>query len=484
MYRRNEEQWYKHFDFVVLDLLCIELSFLLAFAIRFCKDLDIKSLFFAFRNSEIYGTMLLFLVVLHVVYIIIAIPYAGIIHRNAADEFKKVLIYNIFLFTGMIVALFVVKSSSLYSRIVIFLYPVINTPLMFVCRHVNKKIIRKRLNKESHQSCMIVFAAYEELEGIIQHLTQNPIQTIRIVGIALTDPVITPDMKQDYMGIPVLGDADAMYEYARTNVVDEVMLCMSGEKTKRVVDTLTSMGIVTHINIEKYFRIKKGEVNNVYGIPVITTGVMMMTARQIVIKRLVDVILGLIGSVVTIVLTIFIAPMIWIADPGPVFFRQERVGQNGRKFKIWKFRTMYKDAEARKAELLEQNEMNGLMFKMEDDPRIIGYGKKFKLGAFLRKFSIDELPQSFNILEGSMSVVGTRPPTVEEYEKYDLHHKGRLAMKPGLTGMWQISGRNKITDFEQVVELDKQYVDQFCLRLDLEIMFKTIKVVLGRDGSM
>lgn len=139
---------------------------------------------------------------------------------------------------------------------------------------------------------------------------------------------------------------------------------------------------------------------------------------------------------------------------------------------------MYKDAEDRKAELMSQNKMDGLMFKMEDDPRIIGYGKKFSLGKFLRETSIDEFPQAINLLSGSMSLVGSRPPTKNEYEQYQYHHKGRLAMKPGITGMWQVSGRNNITDFEKVVELDKKYIENFSLLLDVKIILKTIKILV------
>ena len=133
---------------------------------------------------------------------------------------------------------------------------------------------------------------------------------------------------------------------------------------------------------------------------------------------------------------------------------------------------------------MPENKMSGLMFKMDDDPRIIGYGRKFSLGKFLRETSLDEMPQSFNILAGSMSVVGTRPPTLQEYQQYELRHKGRLAMKPGLTGMWQVSGRSDITDFEEVVRLDKEYIENFSLSQDLEIILKTFKVVLGREGSV
>ncbi|MDD6147411.1 MAG: sugar transferase, partial [Lachnospiraceae bacterium] len=150
---------------------------------------------------------------------------------------------------------------------------------------------------------------------------------------------------------------------------------------------------------------------------------------------------------------------------------------NGRRFKIWKFRSMYPDADRRKAELMAQNEMQGLMFKMENDPRI------FPIGHFMRKHSIDELPQFWNVLIGDMSLVGTRPPTEDEFKQYELHHKARLAFRPGLTGMWQVSGRSDITDFEEIVKLDTQYIANWTLGLDIKIIFKTIAVVFSGKGS-
>lgn len=135
------------------------------------------------------------------------------------------------------------------------------------------------------------------------------------------------------------------------------------------------------------------------------------------------------------------------------------------------------DAEEKKKELLAQNEMDGLMFKMEDDPRI------FPVGKFMRKYSIDELPQFWNILKGEMSLVGTRPPTEDEFEQYEAHHRARLGIKPGLTGMWQVSGRSDIRDFEEVVKLDTQYISNWNLGLDIKILFKTIQVVLLGRGA-
>ena len=145
---------------------------------------------------------------------------------------------------------------------------------------------------------------------------------------------------------------------------------------------------------------------------------------------------------------------------------------------MYKFRSMYMDAEERKKELMAQNKMSGLMFKMDDDPRVT------PIGRFMRKTSIDEFPQFINIFKGDMSLVGTRPPTVDEYNQYDQHHKSRLAMKPGLTGMWQVSGRSEITDFEEVVRLDNEYIMNFSISLDIKILIKTVFTVLKRKGSV
>ena len=197
------------------------------------------------------------------------------------------------------------------------------------------------------------------------------------------------------------------------------------------------------------------------------------------LKRLTDIAGGLLGCILTGIIYIFVAPAIKIKSPGPVFFSQIRMGKNGKPFKIYKFRSMYMDAEERKKELMEKNNIkDGLMFKMDDDPRIIK-----GIGNFIRKTSLDEFPQFWNILKGDMSLVGTRPPTQDEWDKYELHHRRRLAIKPGLTGMWQVSGRSEITDFEEVVELDTSYIEQWSLKLDIKILFKTVMVVFTGSGA-
>jgi lipopolysaccharide/colanic/teichoic acid biosynthesis glycosyltransferase len=210
-----------------------------------------------------------------------------------------------------------------------------------------------------------------------------------------------------------------------------------------------------------------------------------------ILKRIMDIVGGFVGSVIALIIIAIVGPMIKKASPGPILYRSERIGQNGKRFKMIKIRSMYLDAEERKASLMAQNRVkDGLMFKLDWDPRIIGNEerpdgtRKTGIGEFIRKTSLDEFPQFFNVLKGDMSLVGTRPPTPDEWEKYEYHHRARLATKPGITGMWQVSGRSEITDFEEVVKLDTGYIRNWSLGLDIKILLLTIKNVLMRKGAM
>ena len=196
-------------------------------------------------------------------------------------------------------------------------------------------------------------------------------------------------------------------------------------------------------------------------------------------RRTQDVILSSLALVALSPVMLATAIAIVVDDPsaGPIF-SQERIGRNGKPFKFYKFRSMCPNAEAKLDDLLEQNEMDGPVFKIKDDPRITRVGK------FIRKTSLDELPQLWNILKGDMSIVGTRPPLPGEVSLYELHHRARLAIKPGITGLWQVSGRSDITDFEEVVDLDKQYINSWNIEMDIKILLKTVLVVFKRDGSV
>ncbi len=220
--------------------------------------------------------------------------------------------------------------------------------------------------------------------------------------------------------------------------------------------------------------VKFDKIGNVQCISVSRT---YMSHKKLLAKHLMDFSGGLVGFLIFCCFYVVLGPIIKLDSKGPILFSQPRVGKNGRIFKCYKFRSMCADAEARKKELMSKNEVDGLMFKMQDDPRIT------RVGRFIRKTSIDELPQFINVLKGDMSLVGTRPPTESEFEQYNEHYRRRLSMTPGLTGLWQISGRSDISDFDEVVKLDLKYIDNWSLTEDFWIILKTVGVVLFGRGA-
>jgi exopolysaccharide biosynthesis polyprenyl glycosylphosphotransferase len=225
-------------------------------------------------------------------------------------------------------------------------------------------------------------------------------------------------------------------------------------------------------------QISRTSFDDFLGRPVLVFSTTPEASWQSVSKQVVDVFGSFVLLVLCAIPLLLVALLIKLTSPGPVLFRQQRSGLNGRPFTILKFRTMVSDAEQRKHELASMNEMSGPVFKMTNDPRIT------PIGRFLRKFSIDELPQLFNVLRGEMSLVGPRPLPVAEVKQFnDLAHRRRLSVKPGLTCLWQISGRNEVTDFKDWVRLDLEYIDNWSIWLDLKILWRTVPVVLLGSGA-
>lgn len=294
---------------------------------------------------------------------------------------------------------------------------------------------------------------------------------------------------KEICGIKVVCTLENTLDYIQTRWVDGVLLAVRKDirLPQDFISQCVEMGITVHAElVMENENTANQRLDRVGGFIVLSTNIRITSAKQLFMKRALDICGGIVGILLTAIVTIFLAPAIYIASPGPIFFSQIRVGKNGRKFKIYKFRSMYMDAEERKKELMAKNEMQGFMFKMDADPRIIGSGQdgtRHGLGWFIRKTSLDEFPQFWNVLKGEMSLVGTRPPTVDEWEQYEHHHRSRMATKPGLTGMWQVSGRSDITDFEEVVRLDREYIEKWNFGLDIKILLKTVLVVLKGSGS-
>lgn len=467
----------KHLDFILLDLLCVVSSYYVALLIRFSNLEIIEKISEKHDFKEwLYQELFLVIVLMHLVIVFITDNYSGITRRQNAKELKAVIKHNFELFAASFVVLFFLKTSNSFSRLLIALFFVIDTLLMFIVRYIRKRILFAKSNSPKGKSMMLVIANYDEASTIVKRLNAMRFRTFWIQGVVVLDKDM---IGQEIEGVPVVADFGGMFEYVRTNVIDEVLLDYTGKGVNKVVNKFIAMGTVVHINMSHTLEgVPNSTVQRFDDYMVVTATVNFMSKKQIVIKRLMDICISIPGVIMTLIFYVTIGPIIYIQSPGPIFFKQTRVGRNGRTFKIYKFRSMYMDAEERKKELMEKNKMSGLMFKMDDDPRIMPIGK------FIRKTSIDEFPQFINILKGDMSFVGTRPPTWDEYVQYEQHHKSRLAIKPGLTGMWQVSGRSDITDFEEVVRLDNEYIKNFCLSLDIKIMFKTVAAVLKHKGSV
>ena len=482
MYTKGKSGFFKHLDFILWDLLCLQVSFLVAHLIRFGWVNPYK--------SPDYLNIALILLLVDMVGAYVFNTFKNVLRRGyyleAAATIKHVLLVAAVTFFY----LFSTKESEDYSRIFIYLLFGIYTILSYVVRLIWKHYITK-VRKASGKRSMLIVTTADLAQDVIRNLTNGNYDDIKITGMAIIDKDLVGTKVLD---VEVIANADTVVDHVCRSWVDEVFIRTDNmEHPVDLANKFIEMGVVVHVGVALRESVEGAKVlvEKMGGYHVLTSTINYATPFQMLLKRCMDIAAGLVGSLITVVLFIFLAPLIYIQSPGPIFFSQVRVGKNGKLFKIYKFRSMYMDAEERKKELMEQNRIkDGLMFKMDFDPRIIGSKilpdgtQKKGLGNIIRDFSLDEFPQLFNVLKGDMSLIGTRPPTLDEWEKYELHHRARLAIKPGITGMWQVSGRSKITDFEEVVKLDTQYIVNWSMGLDFRILFKTVLVVLGRDGSM
>lgn len=494
MYKRRWG-WIKHFDFFFLDLVCISIGYFLAWIHRFDG---------ADTNFDWYVGYAAIVLLIYYVEVPFLKPYKNILRRSVFAELRMVTLQFLVTYITFSAFLYLTKAAATYSRLMYLIAGVLG--FMFVCaeRFIWKQIVRKHLMGENKRPKLILVGTRMRCLEYLSSVKKQSSYSHEITGMFFLDDENdkhhsspTPDkagektdihdLKVENItiieGIPLLGGKNDYMDYALNNVVDEVYIAGGSiEEDINLANSFLEMGVTAHIGLP--VRVYIGELpnavaENMHGFTVITASNATASEVQLTIKRLMDIAGGLLGVIICGLIYIFVAPQIKKADPGPVFFSQERVGKNGRIFKMYKFRSMYLDAEARKAELMDKNEVSSdFMFKMKDDPRILP-----GIGNFIRNTSLDEFPQFMNILKGDMSLVGTRPPTVAEFEKYSPHHKIRLSFKPGLTGMWQTSGRSDITDFEEVVKLDNEYIRNWNLGLDFKLLFKTFWVVIKGEGS-
>ncbi len=452
----------------LIDTICIALSYWIATRLRFTGNND-------WGNKTLHYAVLVVFLLFYTMYSFFAEWNRDFLERGLFREIISILQFNGVMILASLAFVFFVNWGRILSRQVILNFIWIDLLLMYAA-HVGYKALLQRILADDKQVAKILVVTPPELaDETITKLRRSMGSGYQIVGAA---SIRCGEDATDREREDVFRD---MTERLTQIAFDEVFINapgLDGSEIRPLIDGFEEMGVVCRYNLGlPEITGASAKVENLGEYITVTYTKFRSSYKRLLIKRLFDILGGLVGLLITGILTLFIAPAIKLDSRGPVFFAQTRIGKNGRRFRIYKFRSMYQDAEARKKELEKDNEVQGLMFKMEHDPRIT------RVGAFLRSTSLDEFPQFLNVLKGDMSLVGTRPPTEDEFEQYNEHYRRRLSMTPGLTGMWQVSGRSNIADFDEVVRLDLEYIDNWSLTLDFKILLQTVVVVLRHRGA-
>lgn len=453
------------------DLICILLSFAAATYIRFGNFEDMG-------DQNVHFLVCLCLLLFSTVYGFFIDWNRNFLRRSLWKEAGAVVQYNAVMMLVVTFLMVLVKWADVFSRLVLVYFFLLNIGLSLAVHSVIKKLMRSYYSSGKNSIRVLVVTQSNLIDATLDRLEKGLDIYYHIVALACVDYGMEG---KSIRGIPVVAGKEDVVEVATQMALDEVFLNLPGIAQSNMEDMIQGfdeMGVNCHYNLElPGVEENRSKVDTFGGYTVITYTRFQSSYKRLLIKRGMDIAGGLVGMLITLVLFPFVAAAVKLDSSGPVLFSQIRIGRNGRRFKIYKFRSMYTDAEERKKELEEKNEMQGLMFKMENDPRIT------RVGAFLRKTSLDELPQFYNVFRGDMSLVGTRPPTEDEFEKYNRYYRRRISMTPGLTGLWQVSGRSDVDNFDDVVKYDLTYIDNWSLKLDIKILFQTIGVVLFGKGA-
>ena len=479
----------KHLDFIVLDMLCLQVSLVLAYALS-GYGWDIYT-------PLLYRNMAVFLGLADLAVLLCRETMSGVLKRGHFREFVVTVKHAIIMESVALLYLFLLQEGQNYSRLALMLTGIVYTGTAYLVREIRKGWLLKNKTIENSRHTLLLVTTGDLAEQSVKTMQENNYGRYTIAGIAIIGNKSGQEIRvgDKVLGVPFVTTENEIPHYVCQKWIDEVMVITSDRipYPDKLLNQLAETGVTVHLNLAKVTNVpgKRQFVEKIGPYTVLTTSINYASSFQLLVKRLMDIVGGLLGCAFTGILFLFLAPAIYTASPGPIFFAQERVGKNGKRFKMYKFRSMYMDAEARKAALMKDNKLgDGKMFKLDFDPRVIGNvilpdgTHKTGIGEFIRRTSLDEFPQFFNVLKGDMSIVGTRPPLISETNLYELHHKARLAIKPGITGMWQVSGRSNITDFEEVVRLDREYISNWDIGMDIKILLKTVMVVIGKNGAV
>ncbi len=391
-------------------------------------------------------------------------------HRHAGR------LFNFFLIAGSTMGLVTFALKLEISRPIFFLFFALTVLLLALNRIILIWVLRSRNIGEHNQVRILVIGTDQKAQRVGEVLENSRKWGYRIVGY------VTPNEGEDHVsGLNVIGSTKDLPKLLEHLVIDEVIFCSPKVSDTATVDDVlrlcTELGIKARVTTDLLPDSRsKVSLEFLGDLPLITFSSVPEHNLSVVFKRIIDFSLAAISLILLSPLMLLTALSIKFTSPGPVFYTQVRCGLFGRKFGLTKFRTMVDGAEDKLWEIKHLNEMDGPVFKMRDDPRVT------PLGRILRRTSIDELPQLWNVIKGEMSIVGPRAPLVEEVRHYSIKQRRRLSVKPGITCLWHVSGRNEIS-FQKWMDMDLEYIDNWSVWLDLRIMLKTIPAVLSGRGA-
>jgi exopolysaccharide biosynthesis polyprenyl glycosylphosphotransferase len=374
---------------------------------------------------------------------------------------------------------FSIFTQEFVSRGVLLLYMGVAVTLLQAKELLMRTYLRDLRHRGLNRQNLLLVGSPQAAAEFLQFLRQHPDWGFQVIGL-VTDH---PENSGGAAEIPIVANYSRLFTYLENNVVDDVVFVAPEDTLKTLQPMLRGceeMGIRTRMPINFMGNnIARASLETFDNVPVITFNPVTEYGAALFIKYAADRLVALLLLILLSPFLLFIALLIKLTGPSgaPVFYGQTRCGLNGRRFTLWKFRSMVPDADRRRQELEMHNEMSGPAFKMQNDPRVTPVGR------WLRRSSLDELPQLWNVLRGEMSLVGPRPPLPQEVQQYDRWQRRRLSMKPGMTCIWQVSGRNRLS-FDEWMEMDLQYIDNWSLGLDVKILFKTIYVVATGYGAM
>ena len=488
MYKRAVEGWAKHWDFVLLDVICLQIAFIIGYSTRYgfhrfvyahegYPQIGLLLTLFALTAAAVFNTM------------------HSVLRRSLKKEIRGTLAQCLAVFAAVIIFLFSKKDSEYFSRVVMYTTLGIYTVLSFTVRMLYKRFLLKHKLFGRKREILLVAPDRETAEKTIALFESRPEESIHVCGVVLpansefriqnSDHFASQNGetagKDEVSGVPVVADTETAADYICANWIDEVYVAGSENAAPpaALLAHCAEMGVTVHQELLGAGGVQgQQRVEKIAKRLVLTSSIRMAKPWQLLVKRAVDILAGLLLSVPAVIAIVILTPLIKSRSNGPVLLKQERIGQNGRKFKMLSIRTMYMDAERRMRDWRKR--YPDAKVTLANDPRIIGNRtlkngtQRNGIGLTVRKLSLDVLPQAFNVLAGQMSLVGTRAPSVEEWEKYQYHHRVRLACKPGITGLWQASGRSRSMSFEEATKIDTAYIARWSLGMDAGILFRTI----------